>query len=186
LPNICRLAKNYDAVVMVDDSHATGHIGEVGRGTPSLMGVSEQVEIITGTFGKSLGGAMGRFVAASQPIVDVLRQKARPYLFSNSLAPAVVAGTLKAIQLAQQGESRREKLRAHAARFRSSHTAAGFALLPGSTPIVPVMLNDAKLALDMARALRNRGVHVAAFSYPVVPEGKARIRTQLSAALTEI
>jgi glycine C-acetyltransferase len=185
LPNICRLAKLHDAVVMVDDSHATGHIGEAGRGTPSLTGVSEHVEIITGTFGKSLGGAMGGFVAASQPVVDVLRQKSRPYLFSNSLAPAIVAGTLKAIQLAQQGESRREKLRVHAARFRSSLTAAGFALLPGSAPIVPIMLNDAQLALAMASALRNRGVHVAAFSYPVVPQGKARIRTQLSAALTE-
>ena len=185
LPAICALAERYGAIVMVDDCHATGHLGEAGRGTPTLTGTSRQVDIVTGTLGKSLGGAMGGFVAASQPIIDLLRQRARPYLFSNSLAPAVAAGSIKAIQIAETADDRRQLLAAYARRFRSGLEKAGFELLAGETPIIPVMLQDARLAQDMAAALDERGIYVAAFFYPVVPEGKARIRTQMSAALTE-
>ena len=185
LPAICSLAERYGAVVMVDDCHATGHLGEAGRGTPTLTGTRLQVDIVTGTLGKSLGGAMGGFVAASQPIVDLLRQRARPYLFSNSLAPAVAAGSIKAIQIAEGADDRRQLLAAHARRFRSGLERAGFELLAGETPIIPVMLHEAQLAQDMAAALDERGIYVAAFFYPVVPKGKARIRTQMSAALTE-
>jgi len=185
LPAICALAERYGAIVMVDDCHATGHLGEAGRGTPTLTGTSRQVDIVTGTLGKSLGGAMGGFVAASQPIVDLLRQGARPYLFSNSLAPAVAAGSIKAIQIAETADDRRQILAAHMRRFRSGLEKAGFELLAGETPIIPVMLQDARLAQDMAAALDERGIYVAAFFYPVVPKGKARIRTQMSAALTE-
>lgn len=185
LPAICDLAERYGAIVMVDDCHATGHLGEAGRGTPSLTGTSARVEIVTGTLGKSLGGAMGGFVAASQPIVDFLRQRARPYLFSNSLAPAVAAGSLKAIELAEGADNRRSLLAAHTRRFRSALADAGFELLRGETPIVPIMLGDARKAQDMAEALDERGVFAAAFSYPVVPQGRARIRTQLSAALSD-
>ena len=185
LPAICALAERYGAIVMVDDCHATGHLGEAGRGTPTLTGTSRQVDIVTGTLGKSLGGAMGGFVAASQPIIDLLRQRARPYLFSNSLAPAVAAGSIKAIQIAETADDRRQLLAAYARRFRSGLEKAGFELLAGETPIIPVMLHDARLAQNMAAALDERGIYVAAFFYPVVPEGKARIRTQMSAALTE-
>jgi glycine C-acetyltransferase len=185
LPAICELAERYNALVMVDDCHATGHLGEAGRGTPALTGVSGRVDIITGTFGKSLGGAMGGFVAASQPIIDLLRQRARPYLFSNSLAPAVAAGSIKAIEIAEKAHDRRKTLTTHTNRFRAGLEAAGFELLPGGTPIIPVMLHEARLAQDMARALDERGVYVAGFFYPVVPQGKARIRTQMSAALHE-
>ncbi|UWU80518.1 glycine C-acetyltransferase [Bradyrhizobium huanghuaihaiense] len=185
LPAICALAERYGAAVMVDDCHATGHIGEAGRGTPTLTGTNRQVDIVTGTLGKSLGGAMGGFVAASQPIVDLLRQRARPYLFSNSLAPAVAAGSIKAIQIAETADDRRQILAAHMRRFRSGLEKAGFELLAGETPIIPVMLHDARLAQDMAAALDERGIYVAAFFYPVVPKGKARIRTQMSAALSE-
>ncbi|TYO61880.1 glycine C-acetyltransferase [Bradyrhizobium hipponense] len=182
---ICNLAERYGAVVMVDDCHATGHLGEAGRGTPTLTGTSQKVEIVTGTFGKSLGGAMGGFVAASQSIIDLLRQRARPYLFSNSLAPAVAAGSIKAIAIAEIADDRRQLLAAHARRFRSGLEKAGFELLAGETPIIPVMLHEARLAQDMAAALDERGVYVAPFFYPVVPKGRARIRTQMSAALTE-
>jgi glycine C-acetyltransferase len=182
---ICDLAERYGALVMVDDCHATGHLGEAGRGTPALTGVNQRVDIVTGTLGKSLGGAMGGFVAASQPIVDLLRQRARPYLFSNSLAPAVAAGSIKAIEIAEKADDRRQTLAAHAGRFRSGLEKAGFELLPGETPIIPVMLHDAHRAQDMAAALDERGVYVAGFFYPVVPKGKARIRTQMSAALTD-
>lgn len=185
LAAICNLAERYGAVVMVDDCHATGHLGEAGRGTPTLTGTSRQVEIVTGTLGKSLGGAMGGFVAASQSIIDLLRQRARPYLFSNSLAPAVAAGSIQAIRIAQRADDRRQLLADHARRFRSSLENAGFDLLAGQTPIIPVMLHDARLAQDMAAALDERGIYVAAFFYPVVPKGTARIRTQMSAALTE-
>ncbi|MGY8676660.1 glycine C-acetyltransferase [Bradyrhizobium sp. UFLA05-153] len=185
LPAICALAEKYGAVVMVDDCHATGHLGEAGRGTPTLTGTSRQVDIVTGTLGKSLGGAMGGFVAASQPIVDLLRQRARQYLFSNSLAPAVAAGSIKAIQIAERADDRRQLLAAHTRRFRSGLEKAGFELLAGESPIIPVMLQDARLAQDMAAALDERGIYVAAFFYPVVPKGRARIRTQMSAALTE-
>ncbi|CAH1660999.1 glycine C-acetyltransferase [Chelatococcus asaccharovorans] len=185
LPAICDLADRYGAIVMVDDCHATGHLGEAGRGTPALTGVGQRVDIVTGTFGKSLGGAMGGFVAASQPIVDLLRQRSRPYLFSNSLAPAVAAGSIKAIEIAENADDRRQRLAGYSRRFRSGLEKAGFELLPGVTPIIPVMLHEAPLAQKMAAALDDRGVYVAGFFYPVVPKGKARIRTQMSAALTE-
>jgi len=147
--------------------------------------LGDRVRIVTGTLGKSLGGAMGGFVAASQPIVDLLRQRARPYLFSNSLAPAVAAGSIAAIRIAEKADDRRQRLSSHAKRFRAGLEKAGFELIPGETPIIPVMLHDARLAQDMAAALDERGVYVAGFFFPVVPKGKARIRTQMSAALTE-
>lgn len=185
LPDICDLAERYNALVMVDDCHATGHLGEAGRGTPTLTGVHSRVHIVTGTLGKSLGGAMGGFVAASQPIVDMLRQRARPYLFSNSLAPPVVAGSIKAIDIAEKADDRRQKLARLTKHFRRKLEMAGFNLLSGETPIIPVMLGDAKLAQAMADALDEAGVYVAGFFYPVVPHGKARIRTQMSAALDD-
>lgn len=184
LPEICALAEKYGALVMVDDCHATGHLGPEGRGTPALTGVGDRVDIVTGTFGKTLGGAMGGFIAAAQPIIDLLRQRARPYLFSNALAPAVAAGSLKAVEIARAADDRRKKLMGHTQRFRLAMTEAGFELQPGETPIIPVMLGDAKLAQDMAAALDKRGIYVAGFFYPVVPKGRARIRTQLSAALS--
>lgn len=185
LPEICDLAERFGAIVAVDDCHATGHLGDQGRGTPALTGAGDRVDIVTGTFGKTLGGAMGGFIAASQPIIDLLRQRARPYLFSNSLAPAVAAGSLKAIEIAREADDLRARLAAHTARFREGLTEAGFTLLSGETPIIPVMLGDAVLAQRMAGALDERGVYVAGFFYPVVPQGKARIRTQMSAALTD-
>ena len=185
LPAICDLAERYGAHVLVDDCHATGHLGDKGRGSPWLTGVGDRVDIITGTFGKTLGGAMGGFVAASQPVVDLLRQRSRPYLFSNSLAPAIVAGTLTAIDIAEQADDRRALMQRHTQRFRAGLEDAGFELLPGKTPIIPVMLHDAALSQKMAQALDDRGVYVAGFFYPVVPEGQARIRTQMSAALSD-
>ena len=185
LPAICDLAERHGALVMVDDCHATGHLGDRGRGTPALTGAGQRVGIVTGTLGKSLGGAMGGFVAAAQPVIDLLRQRARPYLFSNSLAPVVAAGSLKAIDIAEAASDRRAQLAAHTRRFRHELAAAGFELLPGETPIIPVMLHDARRAQDMANALDQRGVYVAGFFFPVVPKGLARIRTQMSAALSE-
>jgi len=185
LRDITALAQRYGALVAVDDCHATGHLGDGGRGTPALTGVGDAVDIVTGTFGKTLGGAMGGFIAAAQPVVDLLRQRARPYLFSNSLAPAVVAGSLKAVEIAQKADDLRARLAANTARFRREMTALGYTLLPGETPIIPVMLGDAVLAQKLAAALDERGVYVAGFFYPVVPQGKARIRTQMSAALTD-
>lgn len=185
LPAICELAERYGAVVLVDDSHATGHLGTKGRGTPALTGVEERVDIITGTLGKSLGGGMGGFVAARQPVIDLLRQRARPYLFSNSLAPVVAAGSLKAIDIAEAADDRRARLMAHAHQFRSKLADYGFELLPGETPIIPVMVHDAHRAQELAKALDERGVYVAGFFFPVVPKGQARIRTQMSAALSE-
>jgi len=185
LPEICALADRYGALVMVDDCHATGHLGDKGRGTPTLTGAGDRVDILTGTLGKSLGGAMGGYVAAAQPIIDLLRQRARPYLFSNSLAPSVAAGSLKAIEIAIQADDRRERLTSHAKQFRTGLEKAGFELLPGETPIIPVMLHDAKRAQEMTKALDARGIYVAGFFYPVVPKGQARIRTQMSAALSE-
>jgi glycine C-acetyltransferase len=183
LRTITELAERYGATVMVDDCHATGFIGDKGRGTPFRAGVADRVEILTGTLGKALGGAMGGYVAASQPIVDLLRQRARPYLFSNSLAPPVVAGSMKAIELAERGDELRERLFENTRRFRAGLKAAGFELLAGETPIIPVMLHDARRAQDMARALDERGIYVAGFFFPVVPKGRARIRTQMSAGL---
>jgi len=183
LKEICALAERYGAMVLVDDCHATGHLGDKGRGTPALTGAGDRVDIVTGTFGKTLGGGMGGFVAAAQPIVDLLRQRARPYLFSNSLAPAVAAGALKALEIAIAADDRRTLLQSHAKRFRAGVEKAGFKVLSGVTPIIPVMLGEAKLAQDLARALDERGIYVAGFFFPVVPKGQARIRTQMSAAL---
>jgi glycine C-acetyltransferase len=185
LKEICGLADRYGALVMVDDCHATGHLGERGRGTPALTGAGARVDIVTGTFGKTLGGGMGGFVAAAQPVVDLLRQRARPYLFSNSLAPPIAAGALKALEITIEADDRRALLQAHARRFRAGVEKAGFKVLPGETPIIPVMLGDARLAQGLAQALDERGVFVAGFFFPVVPKGAARIRTQMSAALTE-
>ncbi len=185
LENICALADKYGAAVLVDDCHATGHLGEKGRGTPALTGVGNRVDILTGTLGKTLGGGMGGFIAASQPVIDLLRQRARPYLFSNSLAPSVAAGALKAIEIAEAADDLRDKLQRNTARFRKGLTEAGFDLLEGETPIIPVMLYDAQKAQDMAAELDTRGIYVAGFFYPVVPQGRARIRTQMSAALDD-
>ncbi len=185
LKGISALARRHGATILVDDCHATGFIGPQGRGTPHRAGVAADVEIVTGTLGKALGGAMGGYVAASQPIIDLLRQRARPYLFSNSLAPAVAAGSLAAIDIAEAADDRRERLFRHAKRFRAGLEQAGFATLAGETPIIPVMLGDAKLAQRMAAALDARGIYVAGFFFPVVPKGKARIRTQMSAALSD-
>ena len=184
LPEICGLADRYGALVLIDDAHATGHLGEKGRGTPALTGVGDRIDIVTGTFGKTLGGGMGGFIAAAQPIVDLLRQRARPYLFSNSLSPPVAAGALKALEIAVRSDDRRALLQEHARRFRAGVEKVGFKTLPGLTPIIPVMLGEARLAQDLAKALDERGVYVAGFFYPVVPKGAARIRTQMSAALT--
>jgi len=180
LKSIRSLADKFDALVMVDDCHASGFIGPEGRGTPARVGV--KVDILTSTLGKALGGSAGGFIAASKQIVDLMRQRARPYLFSNALPPPIVAGSLKAIDLAETGDDLRKQLLANASRFRAAMTKAGFTLLPGEHPIIPVMLGEAKLAQDMARALYDEGVYVTGFFYPVVPQGKARIRTQMSAA----
>jgi glycine C-acetyltransferase len=185
LPEICALAEKYGAMVMIDECHATGHLGAKGKGTPTLTGVGTRVDIITGTFGKTLGGAMGGFIAGPKAAIDLLRQRARPYLFSNSLAPAVAAGSLKAIEIAEGADDLRAKLTSHTSRFRQGLTEAGFELLPGETPIIPVMTHDAVLAQKLAVELDARGVYVAGFFFPVVPKGKARIRTQMSAALSE-
>ena len=184
LKTIAALAERFGASVMVDDCHATGFIGPQGRGAPHRAGVADKIEILTGTLGKALGGAMGGYVAASQPIIDLLRQRARPYLFSNSLAPAVAAGSMKAIEIAEEGDDLRLKLFDNAKRFRAGLAKAGFDLLPGETPIVPVMLYDAGRAQALAQALDKRGVYVAGFVFPVVPRGRARIRTQMTAAHT--
>jgi glycine C-acetyltransferase len=182
LDEICDLAERYDALVMVDDSHAVGFMGDGGRGTPELFGVTERVDIVTGTLGKALGGASGGYVAARAEIVELLRQRSRPYLFSNSLAPSIVGASLRILDLLESSGGLREKLRENTALFRSEMTAAGFDILPGEHPITPVMIGDAALAGEMAAALLEKGIYVTAFSYPVVPQGKARIRVQLSAA----
>ena len=182
LKDICDLAERYDALVMVDDSHATGFMGQAGRGTHEACGVMGRVDIITSTFGKALGGASGGFTAARQPIVDLLRQRSRPYLFSNSLAPTICAATLKALDLLESSTELRDRVHENAGYFRSKMDELGFELLPGEHPIVPVMLYDAHVAQEMATRMLAHGVYVIAFSYPVVPQGKARIRTQISAA----
>ena len=184
LAKLCEVAKRYDALVMIDDCHATGFVGEGGRGTHEHAGVMGQVDILTGTLGKALGGGMGGFVCARQPVVDLLRQRARPYLFSNALAPALVGGAREAIRLASgpEGEGLRARIRRNAERFRAQMTESGFDLLPGSHAIIPVMLHEAPLAQEMARRLMEEGVYVTGFFYPVVPKGLARIRTQMSAA----
>jgi len=180
LKSIRSLADQYDALIMVDDCHATGFVGPKGRGTPARAGV--KVDILTGTLGKALGGSAGGYIAASKPVVDLMRQRARPYLFSNALPPAIVAASLTAIDLAEAGDDLREKLTANAKQFRTAMSSAGFALLAGEHPIIPVMLGDAAIAQDMARELYAEGIYVTGFFFPVVPQGKARIRTQMSAA----
>jgi glycine C-acetyltransferase len=182
LREICDLAERYNALVHVDDSHATGAVGPGGRGTPEHCGVMDRVDIITGTLGKALGGASGGFTSARRAIVELLRQRSRPYLFSNTVAPAMVAGAQKAVELAAAGDDLRERLRDNMRFFRQGLTEAGFELLPGDHPIIPVMLHDARRASALADALLAKGVYVIAFSYPVVPKGKARIRTQISAS----
>jgi glycine C-acetyltransferase len=182
LPEIRALADRYDAMVMVDDCHATGFMGPQGRGTPAHHGV--KADILTGTLGKALGGAIGGYIAGPQPVVDLLRQRARPYLFSNSLPPAVVAAGIEALRIVEPGDDLRARLFENAAYWRAGLERAGFTLLPGEHPIVPVMLGDARLSQAMATRLFDLGVYVAGFFYPVVPEGKARIRTQMNAALT--
>ena len=180
LGEVRALADRFDALVMVDDCHATGFIGPEGRGTPHRAGV--KADILTGTLGKALGGSAGGYIAASQPIVDLMRQRARPYLFSNALPPAIVAAGIKAIDMAEKGDDLRARLFENAKRFRSGMSAAGFKLLPGEHPIIPVMLGEAKLAQEMAAKLYEKGIYVTGFFFPVVPKGQARIRTQMSAA----
>jgi glycine C-acetyltransferase len=182
LPEIRSLADAYGAMVMVDDCHATGFTGPKGAGTPARAGVA--VELLTGTLGKALGGALGGYIAGPQPVIDLLRQRARPYLFSNALPPAVVGAALAAIDIVEGADDLRAKLTDNATYWRNGLTGAGFTLLPGEHPIIPVMLGDAKLAQAMAAELNTRGVHVAPFFFPVVPKGQARIRTQMNAALT--
>ena len=182
LATMCEIADEFDSLVMVDDCHATGFIGPDGRGTPALHGVSDRVDIVTSTLGKALGGAMGGFIAARQSVVDLLRQRARPYLFSNALSPSLVAGARSAIEVAKHGHELRRQLEANAARFREGMHAAGFELSGEGHPIIPVMIGDARLAGDMAERLLERGIYVTAFSFPVVPKGSARIRTQMNAA----
>ena len=184
LAPICDLAERYGALVHVDDSHATGVVGEGGRGTPEHCGVMDRIDIVTGTLGKALGGASGGFTSARKEIVELLRQRSRPYLFSNTVAPAMVAGAAKAVALAAAGDDLRAQLRDNMRFFRDGLTDAGFELLPGEHPIIPVMLHDARRAAALADALLKKGVYVIAFSYPVVPKGKARIRTQISATHT--
>jgi glycine C-acetyltransferase len=185
LDGICDLAERYQAMVMVDDSHATGFVGEKGRGTPELFGVQDRIDVITSTMGKALGGAAGGFTSGRQEVIDLLRQRSRPYLFSNSVAPAIVAAANRVVDLLEKSGEHRKRLIANTERFRSAMKSRGFDIVEGSHPIVPVMLGDARLATDMAKDLLEDGIYVIGFSYPVVPKGKARIRVQLSAAHTE-
>jgi glycine C-acetyltransferase len=184
LDHIVNLAERYDAAVMVDDSHATGVLGHKGRGTPDHFGVADRIEIITSTLGKTLGGATGGFTTGRAEIIELLRQRSRPYLFSNALPPPIAAGAFQALALVEQGESLRATLRDNARFFRERLTKLGFRLIPGNHPIIPVMLGEASLATSMADRLLKEGVYVVGFSYPVVPEGQARIRVQMSAAHT--
>jgi glycine C-acetyltransferase len=184
LPEICDLAERYDALVMVDDSHAIGFVGERGAGTPELLGVEGRVQITTGTFGKALGGASGGYITGPQAFVDLLRQRARPYLFSNSLAPSIVCATLAALELLEQSADLRSKLAENTAYFRRRMVDAGFDVIAGEHAIAPVMTGDARLAQQLASGLMEEGVYVTAFSFPVVPKGQARVRTQMSAALS--
>ncbi len=184
LPAICELADRYDAIVMVDDSHAVGFIGPNGRGTPERFGVSDRIDILTGTLGKALGGASGGYTSGRKPLIDLLRQRSRPYLFSNSLAPPIAAASVRTLELLSTSDHLRTQLCENTAYFRKEMTDAGFRVVPGEHPIAPVMIGDAALATQMADALLQEGVYVVGFSFPVVPKGEARIRTQLSAAHT--
>ena len=182
LREICDLADRYGALVMVDDSHATGVLGARGRGSHELKGVMERIDILTGTLGKALGGASGGYVAARKEIVGWLRQRSRPYLFSNSIAPPVAAATLRVLDLLENSTEPRDQVHANARYFREQMQRLGYDLLPGQHPIVPIMLGEAPLAVHLAERMQAQGVYVVAFAFPVVPHGKARIRTQLSAA----
>ena len=182
LPEICDLAEKYNAMVMVDDSHAVGFMGEHGRGTPEYHSVTDRIDVITGTLGKALGGASGGYTSGRKEIIDLLRQRSRPYLFSNSVAPPIVAASIKAIDLLSESTELRDKLQANTRYFREKIAAVGLEVLPGEHPIVPIMFGEATLAVKMAESLLEKGVYVIAFSFPVVPKGKARIRTQVSAA----
>lgn len=182
LPAICELADRYDASIMVDDSHAVGFVGQSGRGTPEHFGVQERIDLLTGTLGKALGGASGGYTSGRGVLIDLLRQRSRPYLFSNSLAPPIAAASLAALELLSTSADLRAQLRANTEYFRAAMTSAGFRILPGEHAIVPVMIGDAALATRMADALLLRGIYVIGFSFPVVPHGAARIRTQMSAA----
>ena len=184
LRHICDLADRYDALVMVDDSHATGFIGAKGRGTHELHGVMQRIDVLTGTLGKALGGASGGYTSGRKPIIDWLRQRSRPYLFSNSIPPFIAAATIRVLDLLESDNDLRTQLQTVAQHFRKGMSAAGFQLTPGEHPIIPVMLGDAKIATEFARRLLAHGVYVIGFSFPVVPHGKARIRTQMSAAHT--
>jgi len=185
LAEICDLADKYDALVMVDDSHATGFTGKTGRGSIEHCGVMGRVDVVTSTLGKALGGASGGFTSGRQEIVDILRQRSRPYLFSNTVAPAIVGAAIKAFHMLSATTERRDRLEANTMKFRQDMAAAGFAIRPGVHPIVPIMLGEARLAGEMADALLERGIYVIGFSYPVVPKGQARIRVQLSAGHTD-
>ena len=185
LKGICDLADEFGALVMVDDSHAVGFMGDHGKGTHEFCGVMERVDIITGTFGKALGGASGGYTAARQPIVDLLRQRSRPYLFSNTVAPAICAATIRTIELLEESTELRDRVHENGRYFREKMEALGFDMLPGEHPIVPVMLYDPKVAHEFARRMLEKGVYVVAFCYPVVPKGKDRIRTQISAGHTK-
>ena len=182
LERICDLADQYDALVMVDDSHAVGFVGEKGRGTPEHFGVTDRVDILTGTLGKALGGASGGYTSGRKEIIEWLRQRSRPYLFSNTLAPAIAYASIKCLNLLESGDQLRMKLKENSIYFREKMTTLGFELLPGHHPIIPVMLGDAVLAQKVAARMLEHGVYVVGFCYPVVPQGKARIRTQMSAA----
>jgi glycine C-acetyltransferase len=182
LDQICDLAEKYNALVMVDDSHATGFVGKTGRGSAELRGVLDRIDVFTSTLGKALGGASGGFTSGKREIIDLLRNRSRPYLFSNTLAPPIVAGSIEAIKLLTESTALRDKLEANTKHFRDGMTKAGLAIRPGTHPITPVMLGDAKLAVDMATKLLDHGIYVIGFSYPVVPKGQARIRVQVSAA----
>lgn len=184
LKGVCDLADKYDALVMVDDSHATGFVGRTGRGSSEHCGVSGRVDIITGTFGKAMGGASGGFTSGRKEIIDLLRQRSRPYLFSNTVAPAICAATIKVIDMISVDTSRRDRVMANAEYFRKRMTEKGFDLAGSGHPIIPVMLYDAKLSADVADFMLDQGIYVTGFYYPVVPKGKARIRTQMSAAHT--
>jgi len=184
LDEIADLADRHGALLMVDDSHATGFYGPTGRGTPEHFGVADRVDIVTSTLGKALGGAAGGFTSGRGEIISLLRQRSRPYLFSNTMAPAIVSAAIEALSVLTTSGELRERLRENTRRFREGMAAAGFRIAPGDHPIVPVMLGDARLATRMADDLLDRGIYVIGFSYPVVPEGKARIRVQLSAAHT--
>lgn len=182
LKAICDLADKYGALVMVDDSHAVGFVGENGRGTPEYCGVEDRVDIITGTLGKALGGASGGYTSGRGKIIEWLRQRSRPYLFSNTLAPAIATASIKVLELIESKNDLRKKLRENSSYFREKMSTLGFNLVPGSHPIIPVMLGDAKVAQEFARQMLEQGIYVIGFSYPVVPQGKARIRVQISAA----